>query len=164
MKGKPASQYPNRVPWHNDFRYVSCWNTSSANKEDAYIESQPATGIKKHDLRKTSFTLPVLTQKKIWIIWIPVMLPWMLVYDHINASYRYDRDPSRISSCARTCHDLCKNGYLVWPPLWSSGQSSWLQIQRFQIRFPGLPDFLRSSRSGTGSTQPREGNWGATWM
>jgi hypothetical protein len=26
-----------------------------------------------------------------------------------------------------------------------------------------LPDFLRSSWSGTGSTQPREDNWGATW-
>jgi hypothetical protein len=26
------------------------------------------------------------------------------------------------------------------------------------VRFPGLPDFLRSSGSGTGSTQPREYN------
>jgi hypothetical protein len=42
------------------------------------------------------------------------------------------------------------------PPLWSSGQSSWLQIQRFRVRFPGLPDFLRSSGSETGSTQPCE--------
>jgi hypothetical protein len=25
------------------------------------------------------------------------------------------------------------------------------------------PDFLRSSGSGTGSTQPREYNWGTTW-
>jgi hypothetical protein len=49
------------------------------------------------------------------------------------------------------------------PPLWSSGQSSWLQIQRSRVRFPALPDFLRSSGSGTGSTQPREYNWGATW-
>jgi hypothetical protein len=38
----------------------------------------------------------------------------------------------------------------------ASGQSSWLQIQRSQVRFPVLPDFLRSSGSGTGSTQPRE--------
>jgi hypothetical protein len=51
-----------------------------------------------------------------------------------------------------------------WPPLWSSGQSSWLQIQRSRVRFPALPDFLRSSGSGTGFTQPREDNWGATWM
>jgi hypothetical protein len=40
------------------------------------------------------------------------------------------------------------------PPLWSSGQSSWLLTQRFQVRFQELPDFRSSSRSGTGSTQP----------
>jgi hypothetical protein len=44
------------------------------------------------------------------------------------------------------------------PPLWSSGQSSWLQIQRSRVLFPALPDFLRSSGSGTGSTQPRQYN------
>jgi hypothetical protein len=32
-----------------------------------------------------------------------------------------------------------------------------------RVLFPALPDFLRSSGSGTGSTQPREYNWGATW-
>ena len=40
--------------------------------------------------------------------------------------------------------------------LWSSGQSLWLQIQRSRVRSPALPDFLSSSGSGTGSTQPRE--------
>jgi hypothetical protein len=44
----------------------------------------------------------------------------------------------------------------VGPPLWSSGQSSWLQIDRSWVRFPALPDFLSSSGSGTASTQPRE--------
>ena len=44
------------------------------------------------------------------------------------------------------------------PPLWSSGQSFWLQRQRSRVRFPALPDFLSSSGSGTGSTQPREVN------
>ena len=44
------------------------------------------------------------------------------------------------------------------PPLWSSGQSFWLQIQRSRVRFPALRDFLSSSGSGTGSTQPREVN------
>ena len=44
------------------------------------------------------------------------------------------------------------------PPLWSSGQSFWLQIERSRVRFPALPDFLSSSVSGTGSTQPREVN------
>jgi hypothetical protein len=53
-----------------------------------------------------------------------------------------------------TLHNrCCRNAY--WPPLWSSGQSSWLQIQRFRVLFPELPDFLRSSGSWTGSTQPR---------
>ena len=42
------------------------------------------------------------------------------------------------------------------PPLWSSGQSFWLQIQRSWVRSPALPDFLSSSGSGTGSTQPCE--------
>ena len=53
------------------------------------------------------------------------------------------------------------------PPLWSSGQSFWLQIQRSRVRSPALPDFLSSSGSGTGSSQPREPrevNWRATWM
>ena len=44
------------------------------------------------------------------------------------------------------------------PPLWSSGQSFWLQIQRSRVRFPALPDFLISSGSGTGYTHPREVN------
>jgi hypothetical protein len=30
--------------------------------------------------------------------------------------------------------------------------------QEVQVRFPVLPDFLRNSESGTGSTQPREYN------
>jgi hypothetical protein len=38
-------------------------------------------------------------------------------------------------------------------------QSFWLQIQRSRVRFPALPDFLRGSGSGTGSTQPREYSW-----
>jgi len=46
-------------------------------------------------------------------------------------------------------------GFIIMP-LWSSGQSFWLQIQRSRGRSPALPDFLSSSGSGTGSTQPRE--------
>jgi hypothetical protein len=47
--------------------------------------------------------------------------------------------------------------------LWSSGQNSWLQIQRFRVRFSALPHFLISNRSGTWSTQTCQYNWGATW-
>jgi hypothetical protein len=42
--------------------------------------------------------------------------------------------------------------------VWSSGQSSWLQSQRSLVRFPALPDFLRSSGSAKGSTQLRAYN------
>jgi hypothetical protein len=41
--------------------------------------------------------------------------------------------------------------------------ATWLQIQRSWVLLPALPHFLRSSGSGTGSTQPREDKWGATW-
>jgi hypothetical protein len=45
------------------------------------------------------------------------------------------------------------------PPLWSSGQRSWLQIQSSRVRFPALPDFLTSSCGpGTESTQPHQDN------
>jgi hypothetical protein len=50
--------------------------------------------------------------------------------------------------------DLCN---AIRPPLWSSGQSSWLQIRRprFDSRYYQKK---KSSGSGTGSTQPREYN------
>jgi hypothetical protein len=45
------------------------------------------------------------------------------------------------------------------PPLWSSDQSSWLVTDpEVRVRFSALPDFLRSSGSGTGSTQLDEYN------
>ena len=52
----------------------------------------------------------------------------------------------------------------VWKQTASVVQSFWLQIQRSRVRFPALPDFLSSSGSGTGSTQPRVVNWGASWI
>jgi len=54
--------------------------------------------------------------------------------------------------------DLYFLGQFKGPPLWSSSQSFWLQIQGSRVRSPALPDFLSSSGSGTGSTQPREVN------
>jgi hypothetical protein len=47
------------------------------------------------------------------------------------------------------------------PPLRSSSQE--FLATDPEVRFPALPYFLRSSGSGTGSTQPREYKWGATW-
>jgi hypothetical protein len=42
------------------------------------------------------------------------------------------------------------------PPLWSGGQTA--TDSEVRVRFPELTDFLRSSGSETGSTQPREYN------
>jgi hypothetical protein len=43
------------------------------------------------------------------------------------------------------------------PPLWFLATDP-----AVQVRFPALPDFVRSSGSGMGSTQPREYTLGAT--
>jgi hypothetical protein len=49
-----------------------------------------------------------------------------------------------------------------WPPLWS--RSEFLATgPEVRVPFPTLPDFLKSSGSGKGSTQPREYNLRATW-
>jgi hypothetical protein len=58
-------------------------------------------------------------------------------------------------------HDYFGLRFCSRPPLWCSGHNSWLQTQRSRIRFPALLDFLSSSGSITGSTQPHEDKWGA---
>jgi hypothetical protein len=52
--------------------------------------------------------------------------------------------------------NLFKDADYNLPPLWSSGQSSWLVTQRSRVRLPELSDFMSSSWSGTGSTRPCE--------
>jgi hypothetical protein len=42
------------------------------------------------------------------------------------------------------------------PSLWSRGQEFLAIDPEVRVRFPAFTDFLRSSGSGTGSTQPRE--------
>jgi hypothetical protein len=69
-----------------------------------------------------------------------------------------------ISQATLTVQSMYRNFVVrmeVRPPLWSSGQSSWLQSQRYQVRFPVLPGFLSGSGSGMGSTQPLEHKWWA---
>jgi hypothetical protein len=68
-------------------------------------------------------------------------------------------------SVGRVClwtkgHRVCFYIVIIRPPQWCSGESSWLQIQRFWVWFLALSEFLRSS----GSTNPREDNWEAAWM
>jgi hypothetical protein len=54
----------------------------------------------------------------------------------------------------RITHNFIPLYIWLWTPLWSSGQSSWLHTHRSRVRFPAPLDFLSSSGSGTGSTQP----------
>jgi hypothetical protein len=49
-------------------------------------------------------------------------------------------------------HHLLLTLPVLMTAMWSTGQSSQLQRQRFQVRFTALPDFLWSSGSETGST------------
>jgi hypothetical protein len=58
-----------------------------------------------------------------------------------------------LASCVRTVlkawMSVCVYSVSVLgsgPPLWSSGHSSWLHIQRSGVRFLALPDFLRSRK------------------
>jgi hypothetical protein len=84
---------------------------------------------------------------------------------HMN----YNNILPSLSTCAVPlgCRPKCKQfSFLLgipprWPPLWSSGQSSWQHIRRsgFNSRHYQKKKVVGS---GTGSTQPREYNWGAT--
>jgi hypothetical protein len=58
--------------------------------------------------------------------------------------------------CVHESGNFQQTSRCIGPPLSSGGQSHWLQIQRFRIRFPTLSAFV----SGTGSTQPREDQGG----
>jgi hypothetical protein len=65
----------------------------------------------------------------------------------INQSFTYEEE---------ACTDI-HSVPCYRPPLWSIGQSSWPQIRRSRVRFPGTTR-KKSSGSRTGSTQPREYN------
>jgi hypothetical protein len=49
------------------------------------------------------------------------------------------------------------------PPLWSSGQSSWLLTQRSRVQFLELPEFLLAVGLERGPLSHCEDKWGATW-
>ena len=79
-----------------------------------------------------------------------------VVYCEVNVEFFVPYTSVRLEMVRRSF--LSCSYKIRGPPLWSSGQSFWLQIQRSRVRSPALPDFLSSSGSGTGSTQPREVN------
>jgi hypothetical protein len=74
----------------------------------------------------------------------------------------YLKEVSKGLSAAQNINVICfqENGLLFdeFDMLFHSLYENWLQILRSRVRFRALPDFLRSSGSGTGSTQPCEDN------
>jgi hypothetical protein len=76
-----------------------------------------------------------------------------LISFHSNAQTQRYRSIS--TSTSPQNHWFCRICPFFGPPLWSSGQSSWLQIRR--PRFDSRHyQKKKCSRSGTGCTQPRE--------
>jgi hypothetical protein len=75
--------------------------------------------------------------------------PTTILLVHSGVSVR-DNESTSLSDIweSDTCLGYQVISYFIWNPrlsLWSSGQSFWLQIQRSRVRFPAVPDFLRSS-------------------
>jgi hypothetical protein len=111
----------------------------------------------------------------IWLFFLLAMLVGVETWVHYLATneavYFIDVLKCGLSKqiCARVSESMERSHqFRNWfgagrPPLWSSDQSSWIQIQRSRVRFPALQDFLRNSGSGTGSTQPRDDHWGTAW-
>jgi hypothetical protein len=97
------------------------------------------------------------THQKVIIIFKPILIRQAMPSHNVQVDVGLGRtvrcllNMNTIGICSRSDH------------LWSSGQSSWIQIQRSQVRFLALPDYSASSWSGMGSTQPQEYNWVATW-
>jgi hypothetical protein len=78
---------------------------------------------------------------------------WASVSDAITNLYWGDGTVVQCTSVdCRNINSLSVSWYLI---LWNNSS---------RLRSPALPDFLRNSGFGTWSTQPREYNWGATWL
>jgi hypothetical protein len=88
-------------------------------------------------------------------------------YVSVNVPLKHNTRIMRILKCCyikssrRSHYTYCKfflggggHVYCKRPPLWSSGQTSWLQYQRSRFWYPALPDFLSSGGPETGLTQP----------
>jgi hypothetical protein len=66
------------------------------------------------------------------------VLPLRLLHQIPNLTYWLPVFIISVHSCSLYGFLYRTNG----PPLWSRGQSSWLQIQRSRVRFSAPPDFL----------------------
>jgi hypothetical protein len=124
-------------PCHQ-FANVTCW---------VRLVPRPGwRGARRPSLRHNTMTHRILAQ------WLALTLPQRQLQRVLMDCSRFSEHTVIIS-----LHSVNRR-----PPLRSSGQSSWLQIRRHG--FDSWHYQKKCSGSGTGFTQPREYNWGATWQ
>jgi hypothetical protein len=75
-----------------------------------------------------------------------------------NAAFIYKIIPEFKNNLISEVSKIGSRVVFSGPPLWSSGQSTWLQMQKSGFDSRHLPVFLKSSGTGKVSTQPREDN------
>jgi hypothetical protein len=81
------------------------------------------------------------------------VLPPLPIHHHAYCLIEHKDKPALPNLQIRNIFEFTTGLGIPGPLLWSSGQSSWLLIQRFRARFSALPNFVSSSGCGTGSTQ-----------
>jgi hypothetical protein len=102
-------------------------------------------------VRITGKSCPSLDASHFWKLWNSYQQNFVLEVCRKNVIGKFNLGPRWFHRIPIFMHTNLN----IDPPLLSSGQRS-------GVRFAALPNFLRSSGSGTRSTQPRENNWGAT--
>jgi hypothetical protein len=82
-----------------------------------------------------------------------------------NSKVAWEEEWTRNALCAASLRDSCLHLHLACFPYCeemklrlTASLVQWPKIQRSGVGFQALPDYLRSNRSGTGSTQPRKYN------
>jgi hypothetical protein len=170
---------------HYQYSY-QCLYVTAHSCTDVSLRTIPHTGtVVTVCTSHTSIVTSVYTSQRIAVqmsVYAPYHIPVQLWQSAHHITYQYSYQCLYITAHSCTDVSLCtiphtgtgvsigtcilivrqrisKHATLIIQAVFSA-----LQLQRSRVWFPELPDFLRSSGSRTGSTQPHEDNWGATWM
>jgi hypothetical protein len=159
----PRQQLPHSHSWNCSFMIWRAWSWTSASSLASTV-----TTLECHLTTLVNFgdniEEQILTSNISEAIWScsSRRMVYIFVGDCLRiVQIHYQQDCSCIEAQRWPIAILVECLHYFGPPLWSSGQSSWLQIRR--PWFDSWHYQKKSSWSGTGSTQPREYNWGATW-
>jgi hypothetical protein len=82
----------------------------------------------------------------LYLVRLPSYFLWVTIYTYYNKYFSLNFiSRSTMAwqqfSLPMTVNKICCEKCRWWSPLWSGGQSSWLQIQRSQVWFPALADW-----------------------